>query len=204
MDRDRARLALGVAGPAAFALVVLALGALEPGYDHARDVLSELGARGAANPLAMNALGFGGLGASMALFALALRRSAVPGARGAAPWLLALSGAAVVAVGLLPCDPGCHQVSLVGELHTRAASVSGAAGFAALALFARAMRGAPGWEGHLRLTLACLAGLAVFGGLYSLGAAGYPVLPWQGALQRGALASSAAWTVATAARLLRR
>ena len=62
----------GIAGPIIFALVVLILASLTPGYSHVADYMSELGATGAPYALFMNTLGFFLLGIMMIAFALGL------------------------------------------------------------------------------------------------------------------------------------
>ena len=89
--------------------LILLLGALHPDYSQTRDFISELGAPDAAYPAAMNLLGIAFVGLLLVVFSVPLRRFQPPGPLGTAgSLLLALSGVAFVAVGLLPCDqPGC-------------------------------------------------------------------------------------------------
>lgn len=193
----RVLLAAGLLAPLWFAVVVLVLGSLRPGYDHARDVLSRLGESGYALGWAMNALGFGALALGIVLFALGLR-SAFPTPRGR--WgsaLLALAGLAIAAVGALPCDAGCREVSALGRFHSPAASVAATAMFAALLLFLLEFRDRREWQAHARLTM-LLAVPALLGGLLYV----LRVEPWIGAWQRLALAGPMLWMMLTAWRLL--
>jgi hypothetical membrane protein len=90
-----------------------ALGALHPGYSQSRDFISALGAPDARYPALMNLVGIAFVGALLVLFTLPLRRSHPPGPlRALGILLLAISGIAFIAVGLLPCDqPGCAMES---------------------------------------------------------------------------------------------
>ena len=56
--RPRFLAACGICGPVLYALVVLILGALTPGYSQAAQLMSELGESGAPYALAMNIGGF--------------------------------------------------------------------------------------------------------------------------------------------------
>jgi hypothetical membrane protein len=97
---------VALAGQLAFVAAWIVGGALEPGYSHFDQGFSELGARNAAHPALMNAgylvLGVSFLALSAALWAVLPARPAGRVAAGA----FAVSGLAVIAVGLLPVDCG--------------------------------------------------------------------------------------------------
>jgi hypothetical protein len=93
----------------AIVFATLVAGALHPGYDHAAQFISELGARGAPAEALMRYGGFLPAGLALCLFAIAARaglpRSAVV--------TLGLVGVFVFAIGYLaatafPCDAGCR------------------------------------------------------------------------------------------------
>lgn len=120
----------GIAGPPLLALVIVAAGLLYPGYDHATQYISELGAAGSPVAGLTNA-GFVLFGLCIALFGVGLFRVPAFGASGkSAALLVILTGLAIAAVGLFPCDVGCEAVSATGELHT----LAGIASFAFLFL----------------------------------------------------------------------
>lgn len=194
----RALAACGIAGPVVFAMGVPVLGALRPGYDHARDVLSRLAETGSPHAWAMAVLGFGLLGALTLLFAAALARAFQGRGPRMAAALVGLSGSGLVALALLPCDPGCVEVSPTGRWHSPMASFVAATMGLALLLYAWDFWRRPGWRGHAMLTLGCIVLAGVFGALYNL-----RVEPWVGAWQRLALAGPLLWSAATSLRLLR-
>jgi hypothetical protein len=106
-----ARLAWPFALVAAMAIVLATLvaGALHPGYDHAAQFISELGANGAPAQSLMRYGGFLPAGVALCLFAIAARA----GLPRSALVTLALAGVFVFAVGYLaatafPCDAGCR------------------------------------------------------------------------------------------------
>ena len=70
MKMDRRLILAGLYGPMVFALVILLLGTMYPGYDHVRNVISDLGSEGAPTELLMNVFGFALFGAFMIMFAL--------------------------------------------------------------------------------------------------------------------------------------
>jgi Protein of unknown function (DUF998) len=99
----------------------LVAGALEPGYDHVEQTVSELGARTAAHPWIVNTA-FVLLGVSVAALAAGVLR-VLPRSRArlAAALGFAVSGACLAAAGLLPLDcpatidAGCERALLDGD-----------------------------------------------------------------------------------------
>src|SRR3989338_3026587 len=69
MKMDRRLILAGLYGPVVFALVVLLLGTMYPGYDHVRNVISDLGRECTPTELLMNAFGFALFGLFMTMFA---------------------------------------------------------------------------------------------------------------------------------------
>ena len=114
----------------AFAALVLGLsvllvsvvwgGAVYPGYDHARQFMSELGATGTVSGASVNAWGFVPNGVLYAVFcsiaAWILRRSALAVV---ACLLLALYGVGMAGAGVYPCDFECNRSaqSVPAQLH---------------------------------------------------------------------------------------
>lgn len=113
----------GVCAPVIYACVVLVTGFLRPGYSHVAQSLSELGEAGAPYALVMNGAGFMILGVLLILFACALHRGIPDGSR-AGPAFVVLSGFSLVLVSLFPCDPGCVDITVTGEIHSITATVS--------------------------------------------------------------------------------
>ena len=97
----------GIIGPISYAIVVIILGFLQPGYSHVTQSMSELGEVGAPNAIIMNTAGFPLLGLLMIAFAFGLHRGISEG-KGSkiGPALVALSGAALVITAIFTCDPG--------------------------------------------------------------------------------------------------
>lgn len=99
----------GIIGPVLRLGLIVVLGLLHPSYSQSRDFISELGAPDSPYAAVMNLLGIGAVGVLLMVFSFAFRRVlASDRLLAAGTWLLFLSGAAFVAVGLFPCDQeGC-------------------------------------------------------------------------------------------------
>jgi hypothetical protein len=154
-----------LASLAVMLLLVVLGGLATPGYQHASQFISELGARGAPTEWAVRWLGFAPAGLLLLAFCgwawAAAPRSA------SASW--GFAGLAVFAAGYLvaavfPCDPGCRpqQPSVSQAVH----NLGGLLGYllAPLALFLLA-RAAGRWPPAGRLAAAghVAAGLALLG-----------------------------------------
>jgi hypothetical membrane protein len=129
----------GAAGPALFVVTTALCGALLPGYDHATEFISALGARGAGTAPLMNLAGFIPSGLLLVGFAAALR--AVLPRRPLAftvALLVGLFGAGITVAGLFSCDPGCPQpaVSSEGRVHDGVSGFAFLSGLAAVSLSA--------------------------------------------------------------------
>lgn len=166
---------------AVMALTVILAGATTPGYDHASQFISELGAREAPREWAVRLAGFLPAGALLLAFC-AFAHRALPRSRGAA---LGLAGLAIFAAGYLvaaafPLDPKGHSgpPSASAVIH----ELGGIAGYLLapgfLLLLARAARG---WPAAASLAVAghVAAGLAL-SGLFTLS----PASPFAGLSQR--------------------
>lgn len=190
----------GLLGVAVVVVGTLAAAAAFPGYDHARQYISELGARGAPHGAVVSYGMFLPAGLLLVAFAgLAIR--ALPRA-----WLTraGMLGVAAYACGYLvavpfPCDPGCRpeQPSLSQLIHSTAGGISyllGAAGLVLLGIAARR------WPGATHL---CVFGIA--GGVLSLAALTglSPGFPLAGVAQRLIEGSMLGW-ISLCALYLRR
>jgi hypothetical membrane protein len=141
---------------------------LHPEYSQKLDFISELGAPDAPFPAVMNLFGIAFVGILLFVFSVSLRRAQPPGPLCiAGSLLLAISGVAFVAVGLLPCDkPGCslEAPSAIMQGHLVAgllAMVTQA--MAPLAFGLRLFSGTgPRWYAVTSLTLGLVALLALF------------------------------------------
>ena len=93
---ERKILILGPLAFLSFVLSFLAFAAIQPGYSHTRNMISELGMAGAPNALAWNWIGFGFTGLLALVFAWGLRAALLP-ERGATAVaiLVAIAGLAV-------------------------------------------------------------------------------------------------------------
>lgn len=184
--------AVGLLGVAWIVALTVVGGAAYPGYDHATQYISELGARGAPYAGWVNGLGFLPAGLLLTTFA-ALAWRAVPRATAAT---LGMVGLALYAVGYLgaaafPCDFGCRpdEPSVSQALH----NLFGLVGYAlapatlfTLGLAARRWRGGTplSWLGFVLAVPALL-------GLLALESAS------AGAAQRVLEASVLAWVAAS-------
>jgi hypothetical membrane protein len=194
----------GILAPLLRLGLILLLGAVHPDYSQARDFISELGAPDAPFPAVMNLLGIALIGLLLVVFSVPLRRSQPPGPLGTAgALLLAISGVAFVAVGLLPCDrPGCSPESpsavMQGHLVAGLTAMTTQT-LAALAFGLRLFSGTgPRWYAatSLALGLAALLALAL---LFGTGLR----LPAPGIAQKVMQFSADIWVFVSAVALLR-
>jgi hypothetical membrane protein len=194
----------GILAPLLRLGLILLLGALHPDYSQARDFISELGAPDAPFPAVMNLLGISLVGLLLVAFSVPLLRSQPPGPLGTAgSLLLAVSGVAFAAVGLLPCDrPGCSpdapsavmQGHLVAGLTAMTTQT-----LAALAFGLRVFSGTgPRWYAATSLALG-LAALLALGLLLATGLR--PPAP--GMAQKVMQFSADGWVLISAVALLR-
>ncbi|MCW2621335.1 MAG: hypothetical protein JWL64_937 [Frankiales bacterium] len=117
MDLSRARLAAGIAGPAAFVGAWVVGSAVKAGYSPVSDTISRLAEQGASTKPLMTS-GFVAFGVLLPVFAGALRGVVPPAGRAA----IALSGLGTLAVAATSLTPdGGHPVDTA---HYLAAAVS--------------------------------------------------------------------------------
>jgi hypothetical protein len=127
----------------ALGLAVLVAGSLHPGYSHASQFISELGATGAPYRAVMN---FGGIipaGVLTVAFALAMYWNFGPGfSLAVSSALAAVAGLGRLTAGIFPCDPGCSMVEMSrpAQIHMLGGFVSFTCGILAPLVFAFAIR----------------------------------------------------------------
>jgi hypothetical protein len=144
------RIAAAFAGLGAAALAAAVpwlAGRARPGYSHLSQFISELGESGAPHAAWVSNAGFAPIGVLVLLFA-ALAARVLPASRWKLPGLgwLGTVGAAYLAAGLAPCDPGCPASgSLSQAVHNAFGLLEYAGASAGLLLLGESFRGAPGW-----------------------------------------------------------
>lgn len=129
----------GMLAPLWFGAAIVAAGAASPGYDHAAQYVSELGAHEAPFGAAMSYAAIAPFGFMVMVYAVGLGRARDLRARsifGAAT--LAVSGMLFAAAGLFRCDAGCAFVDMSAEAmaHNLAAMLAFAAAVLAAAFCA--------------------------------------------------------------------
>lgn len=191
--------ACAVLGLSILLAAVIAGGLATPGYDHARQYISELGATGAATGPAVSAA-FVVSGALQAVFWLLCIRL-LPGSRLVAAGfaLSALNGFGLLTGGVFPCDAGCSlsDPSLSAVLHDVAGGLGYFCGVAGILLVAMAWRTDP-----LRRRLSGLALLCGMPGVMMIWMV-HPGFELFGLAQRGLELAIAVWTLAVALEVRR-
>ena len=140
----------GIAAAPFYILLIIALGALEPGYSHLTMPMSILGGVPDPRGLIFN-LGVLITGAFVIAFGIGLRsRLPLKWSARIGCGLLALGGLGLIGAGIFPCREGCRNIFIepdsAGRIHMIAAFVSGmGTGLAPLFLWA-AMRGEKKWK----------------------------------------------------------
>lgn len=134
---------------ALFVLALLAMGAATPGYVHADEAVSNLGAVGAPHARWWNLLGFVVPGLLIALFAYALAMTMRDDGIGAAGriglWLLCFSGLAFAGGGIWAYDL-TRPFERASQLHVAMLTLTMVAFLPAAALVAVGLRGRSNWR----------------------------------------------------------
>jgi hypothetical membrane protein len=186
----------GIAALIVHAIAVVISGSIYPGYSHASQFISELGATGAPAPSILN---FGGLvpaGALTIAFALALNWCYRQGkALALSSAFVAMAGLSRMVAGIFPCDPGCslENMSISGKIHSAAGFTAFISGMLAPLIFASVIRRKRHSLFWSSLLLAC--GMIVF---FAIGAQQGPGTPYIGVWQRMNLICFYAWIVIVA------
>ncbi|KGM13163.1 hypothetical protein N869_15780 [Cellulomonas bogoriensis 69B4 = DSM 16987] len=190
---------LGAGGPLVVMAVVLVGGLVTPGYDPVRQTHSELGAVDSPVRWLVNLGAFVLLGVILLVFAAAYRTVLRP-----SPWrevatvCLVVAGVGMVAVGFVPCDPGCVDVTATGRWHS-ALSAPGAVGVSSAMVlsgpalrrdgrFSRAWQRGSTWSGAVVLMTGPVIAAEV-------------LAPVGGLLQRAAMGVALVWVSTVAVRL---
>jgi len=119
----------GILAPILFFGIVIILGLLEPGYNHATRMMSVLGGVGGMRGLLFN-LGIGLIGALIILYAFGLHKN-IDNGKGSktGPILLAIGGFGLVLSGIFHCDLDCANVmvdrNFIGLMHMLSAFIAG-------------------------------------------------------------------------------
>lgn len=119
----------GILAPILFFGIVIILGLLEPGYNHATRMMSVLGGVGGMRGFLFN-LGIGLIGALIILFAFGLHRK-INNGKGSkiGPILLATGGFGLILSGIFHCDLDCANVmvdrNFIGSMHMLSAFIAG-------------------------------------------------------------------------------
>lgn len=109
----------GILGPVFYFIVIAVIGSLHPNYSHISQSMSELGSVGAPYAVIINTLGFPLLGLFLIVFSIGIDRGIERNrASKIGPALVTLSGLALIMTGIFRCDPGCIDVTWVGDTHS--------------------------------------------------------------------------------------
>lgn len=173
----------------------------EPGYSHVTQLISELGAVGAANPSLVAVAGFAPIGVLVLGF-LAFASELFPSSRQSTAGVACLGtvGASYLVSALFPCDTGCPSSgSFSQSVHNLFGFFEYAGALAGLLLLGAAFRGSAGWRSLARMCVVA-AGL-VGAGFFAL------LVPDLGSVrglsQRVAEASIFSWLAYASVFLLR-
>jgi len=189
---SRIRLGCAAASAAVFALAVIVIGSLTPGYDQWSDAVSRLASPGEPWALAARAA-FAAYGLLVVAGASTLRQYAGH-QRHTLARCLTLYGLACVVAGMAPKDQPGTAHTVVSQVHVAAAVLAGALAIGAMTLVSRC--------GLTRATRRAAAAMALLTGL----AAGTFRLTWgtqvYGISERILLGLGMCWISALAARAL--
>lgn len=190
----------GIIGPVSYVIVLITLGSLEPGYSHVTQTISKLGAAGARYPLIMNTAGLGLLGLMMVALASGLDRGIRDG-KGSkiGPGLVAVSGAAVVMLGIFHSEPGAEDPTAVGTTHSVFVLIGGFALLLAPLAISPRLRRDERWQSYVAYSLGIVVVAIVVSILYSVNV----FESWKGVVQRIATAVLLIWLEVMAIKLLR-
>lgn len=115
---------VGVVGPIFYFMLLTILGFMWSGYNPVIQSMSEIGSVVSPYKDIMNYLGFSLLGVSIALYGVGLLKKFGKGVLQYLAFLLVLTaGGFMFAVGFLPCDAGCIDVTQTGKWHSITSTV---------------------------------------------------------------------------------
>lgn len=191
--------ACGIVAPISFTTVVIVLGAIQPGYSHMSQAISELGGVGAPNATIQN-INFVVTGLLMLPFAFGLDRGA-SGGKGSkvGPSLVAVNALAFIAAGFLQCDAGCQFVTPMGISH----DLTGLAGFiaigAAALILPRRLQTDARWQSYRSFSVVSGVGIIVF--LAAFLSSGFFIPAYRGAFEILLVGTLLLWIEVMAIRL---
>jgi hypothetical membrane protein len=110
----------GAIGPIYFALSLLILGSMFPGYNHVHDFISELGAVDSPVMSEANFLSYFVIGVFLILYSIAVFKAFANLNRNSgkiAAVLMLITGIGITTIGFFPCDPACVNFSATGNMH---------------------------------------------------------------------------------------
>ena len=190
----------GIIGPVSYVIVLITLGSLEPGYSHLRQAMSTLGSPDARYPVIMNTAGFGLLGLMMVALALGLDRGIRDG-KGykIGPGLIAVSGAAVVMLGIFHAEPGVEDPTAMGTMHSVFVLIAGFAILLAPLTISPRLKRDERWQSYVAYSLGTVVVTIVIAILH----ASDVFESWKGVIQRTAMAAPLIWLEVMAIKLLR-
>lgn len=117
---DKFLLPAGFFGPVVFALVIFVSGLMYPGYDHANQVISDLGAVDSPVKDFMNIFGFMLFGASIVAFSIGVYKARKSLLGKIIAVLFLLGGLAMFLIGVFPSDANTGHPTVrtfTGEMH---------------------------------------------------------------------------------------
>jgi hypothetical membrane protein len=189
----------GIVGPVFYFLLLTILGSLWTGYNPILQSMSEIGSVVSPYKDTMNYFGFSMLGIFMALFGVGVIREFGKGIwQILAFFLVLVAGIFMFAVGFLPCDAGCVDVTQTGRWHSITSTVPSIALPLAAMILATvfAKRWSKKW-GHISFWL----------GVFSMSSG--PIMfipsiaPYLGLAQRIGIGLSLLWMILISAKTLR-
>jgi hypothetical membrane protein len=190
----------GIIGPVSFAIVLITLGSLEPGYSHVTQAMSTLGAPGARYPLIMNIAGLGLLGLMMVALAVGLDRGIRDGKSSKfGPGLIAVSGVAVMMLGVFHSEPGAEDPTAMGTTHGVFVRIAGFALLLAPLAISPRLKKDERWHSYVAYSLGTVVVAIVVAVLY----ASNVFESWKAVIERIAMAVSLIWIEVMAIKLLR-
>jgi len=190
----------GIIGPVSYVIVLITLGSLEPGYSHVTQAMSTLGSPDARYPVIMNTAGLGLLGLAMVALALGLDRGIRDG-KGSkiGPGLIAVSGAAVVMLGIFHSEPGAEDPTAAGNMHSVFVLIAGFALLLAPLAISPRLKRDERWQSYVAYSLGTVVVTIVVAVLHASGV----FESWKGVIQRIAMAVPLIWLEVMAIKLLR-
>jgi len=198
--------AAGLLAPPLYLVLIIALGAMEPGFSHRTSLMSMLGGVPGVRGLVFN-LGVAATGVCVIVFAIGLRRqlpAKLTATIGAG--LLVIGGLGLIGAGVFHCNDGCKNVLVepdnVGRLHMITSLLGGMGTGLSLFFVWAAMRGGNNFNGLAAPTmiaaiLANLPGVIFWVTIFT----GFRLHSVEGLIQRMGLVVVLIWIFFVAVRM---